>query len=60
VTPFERIRRNRRCGLIGGSVSLKVGFKVSEPLSAYESGLALTYCSNARLTAMLPAMILRD
>jgi hypothetical protein len=30
MIPFERIRRIRRYGLIGGSVSLGVGFEVSK------------------------------
>ena len=30
VELFERIRRIRRYGLVGGSVSLQVGFKVSK------------------------------
>lgn len=28
---FERLRRIRRCGLLGGSVSLEFGFKHSKP-----------------------------
>jgi hypothetical protein len=30
VELFERIRRIRRCGLAGGSVSLGVGFEISK------------------------------
>ena len=30
VTLFERIKRIKRCGLIGGSVSLREGFEVSK------------------------------
>ena len=43
---FERIRRIRGCGLVGESVSLRVGFEVSKPmpsqqfLSLWEQGIA--------------------
>jgi hypothetical protein len=30
VELFERVRKMRRHGLVGGSVSLRVGFEVSE------------------------------
>ena len=30
VTLFDRIRKIRRCGIVGASVSLRVGFDVSE------------------------------
>ena len=30
VELFDRIRRIRRCGLVGGNVSLGVGFEVSK------------------------------
>jgi hypothetical protein len=29
VELFDRIRRIRRCGLVGGNMSLRVGFEVS-------------------------------
>jgi hypothetical protein len=30
---FERVRRNRRCGLVGGSVSLEVDPEFSKALA---------------------------
>ena len=30
VALFEKIKRIRRCGLVGGSVSLGVGFEISK------------------------------
>jgi hypothetical protein len=50
VALFDRIRRIRRCGLIGESMSLGVGFKPM-PNSAFlswpaDQDIALSYCSS--------------
>ena len=41
VALFERIKGIRRCGLVGGSVSLGVGFEVSEAPAKSDGPLAL-------------------
>ena len=70
VELFDRIRRIRRCGLVGGSVSLGgrgVGFEVSEAycqprvflFQSMDHDIVLSYCSSLCLpAAMLPAMII--
>ena len=51
VTLFERIRRIRKCGLIGRSMSLGImNFEVSEIESLsqpVDQDVALSYCSSA-------------
>jgi hypothetical protein len=41
VEPFDSIRMVRICGLVGGSVSLKVGFDVSKPQAKPSDCLSL-------------------
>jgi hypothetical protein len=58
VALFERIRRIRRCGLVGGSVSLRVGFEVSEAQAKpketlpVEQDVALNYFSSTMSATM--------
>jgi hypothetical protein len=47
VALFGKIRRIRRCGLVGGSVSLGVGFEVSEAL--VKPSLSLSLCQQIRM-----------
>lgn len=64
VALFGKIRRIRRCGLVGGCVSLGVGYEVSKAYarprvspSAYRCCEALSYCFSAcQHAAMLPDM----
>ena len=56
---FGRIRRIRRCGLVGESASLEVGFEASKPHAritvslAVDQDVALSYCSNNRNVSIL-------
>jgi len=54
---FERIIRIRRCGLVGGSVSLEVDFEVSE---AHErpTSPSLSLLIRMYLSAIPPALYL--
>ena len=47
VELFERVRKMRRHGLVGGSVSLGVGFEVSEAL--VKPSLSLSLCQQIRM-----------
>jgi hypothetical protein len=64
VTLFERIRRIRRCDLVGRSVSLGVGFEVSKALTKPRVSLpedqtvAFSYCSSTCLHATLSPTIM--
>ena len=64
---FDRIRKIKRCGCVGGSVSLGVGLKVSKahakPSVALSTGqdIVLSCCSSASLhAATLPTMMIMD
>ena len=64
---FERIRRIGRCGLVGGSVSLEVGFEVSDALGkatslswSIDQVGALSNCSNTTCETMHPTVMIGD
>lgn len=59
VEQFERIRKIRRSGLVGGSMSLVMSFEVSEPMPGL---LFLSPCMWSRmyLSATAPAPRLSD
>jgi hypothetical protein len=69
VALFEKIRRIRRHSLVGGNVSLGVGFEVSKAHAKprvslpLDENVALNYFSStmsAKPAAMLPTMMIMD